>query len=71
MSASTIPIRLGHESLDVTLAYLKGKDAESRSAGTCQQQQPGAIRIKATNITAGDWWPAHLTAFRHDHYDPL
>jgi hypothetical protein len=23
------PLRLGHESLDVTLAYLKGKDAES------------------------------------------
>jgi hypothetical protein len=32
MSASTIPIRLGHESLDVTLAYLKGKDAESEEA---------------------------------------
>jgi hypothetical protein len=26
---NTIRIRLGHESLDVTLAYLKGKDAES------------------------------------------
>ena len=25
-------IRLGHESLDVTLAYLKGKDAESEEA---------------------------------------
>lgn len=24
--------RLGHESLDVTLAYLKGKDAESEEA---------------------------------------
>jgi integrase len=27
-----VPIRLGHESLDVTLAYLKGKDAESEEA---------------------------------------
>jgi hypothetical protein len=25
-------VRLGHESLDVTLAYLKGKDAESEEA---------------------------------------
>jgi len=30
-SVNTI-IRLGHESLDVTLAYLKGKDAESEEA---------------------------------------
>jgi integrase len=44
VSVNTIRIRLGHESLDVTLAYLKGKDAESR-AGTCQQQQPGVVRI--------------------------
>jgi hypothetical protein len=28
----TIRIRLGHESLDVTLAYLKGKDAEWEEA---------------------------------------
>jgi hypothetical protein len=27
-----IRIRLGHESLDVTLAYLKGKDTESEEA---------------------------------------
>jgi len=27
-----VPIRLGHESLDVTLAYLKAKDAESEEA---------------------------------------
>jgi len=26
---NTIRVRLSHESLDVTLAYLKGKDAES------------------------------------------
>jgi len=30
--ATTIRIRLGHESLDVTLAYVKGKDAESKEA---------------------------------------
>jgi hypothetical protein len=29
---NTPRIRLGHESLDVTLAYLKGKDAESEEA---------------------------------------
>lgn len=29
---NTIRIRLGHGSLDVTLAYLKGKDAESEEA---------------------------------------
>lgn len=29
---NTIRIRLGHESLDVTLAYVKGKDAESEEA---------------------------------------
>jgi integrase len=32
VSVNTIRIRLGHESLDVTLAYLKGKDAESKEA---------------------------------------
>jgi len=31
-SINTIRIRLGHESLDVTLGYLKGKDAESEEA---------------------------------------
>jgi hypothetical protein len=29
---SIIRIRLGHESLDVTLAYVKGKEAESEKA---------------------------------------
>jgi len=47
VSSKTIRIRLGYESVDVTLAYLEGKDAESeRSAGTCEQQQPGAVRRK-------------------------
>jgi hypothetical protein len=31
-SVNIIRMRLGHESLDVTLAYLKGKDAESEEA---------------------------------------
>jgi hypothetical protein len=31
-SPRVVLIRLGHESLDVTLAYLKGKDAESEEA---------------------------------------
>jgi len=31
-SVNTMRIRLGPESLDVTLAYLKGKDAESEEA---------------------------------------
>jgi integrase len=32
VSVNTIRIRLGHKSLGVTLAYLKGKDAESEEA---------------------------------------
>ena len=32
VSVNTIRIRLGHESLDVMLAYLNGKDAESEEA---------------------------------------
>ena len=32
VSVNTIRIQLGHESLDVTLTYLKGKDAESEEA---------------------------------------
>ena len=32
VSVNTIRIRMGHESSDVTLAYLKGKDAESEEA---------------------------------------
>ena len=64
VSVNTIRIRLGHESLDVTLAYLKGKDAESEeSAGTCEQQQPGAVRMISflnQKLTAGELratWP--------------
>jgi len=32
LSVNTSRIPLGHESLDITLAYLKGKDAESEEA---------------------------------------
>jgi len=42
---NTIRIRLGHESLDVTLAYLKGKDAASEEAQARKQQQFGAVRL--------------------------
>ena len=56
-----IRIQLGHESLDVTLAYLKGKDARVRNAaGTCEQQQPGAVWVKLLkpkSATAGDLLP--------------
>ena len=38
---NTIRIRLGHESLDVTLAYLKGKDAASEEA----QEHANSSRI--------------------------
>jgi hypothetical protein len=41
----------------VTLAYLKGKDAES-SAGACEQQQPSTLRIKRRNIVTGVFWLA-------------
>jgi len=50
----TIRIQPGHESLDVTLAYLKGKDAESEEAQELKQKQPGAVRIKEDIIT-GDF----------------
>jgi hypothetical protein len=45
VSVNTIRIRLGHESLDVTLAYLKGGTPNQKNAGTCEQQQPGAVCI--------------------------
>jgi hypothetical protein len=58
-SVRTICIRLERESLDVTLSYLKGKDAESEEApGTYQQKQPGPLRLKTKNITTRDFWLA-------------
>jgi hypothetical protein len=52
---NTIRIRLSHESLDVTLAYVKGKDAESEEAQEhCEQKQPGAVCISRNEkVTAG------------------
>ena len=45
---NAIRIRLGHESLDVTLGYLKDQGAESEEAqGTCEQQQASAVRISS------------------------
>ena len=56
VSVNTIRIRLGHESLDLTLAYLKGKDAESEEAQEhANSRQPGAARLKPKNIVAGDF----------------
>ena len=47
------------ESLDVTLAYVKGKDAESEEVQEhTKQQQPGALRIKSKKITREDFWLA-------------
>jgi hypothetical protein len=43
VSVNSIRIRLGHESLDVTLAYLKGKDAESEEA----QEHPNNSSLAA------------------------
>jgi hypothetical protein len=61
VSVNTIRIRLGHESLDVTIAYVKGKDAESEEAQEhAKQQQPGAVRIislRKPKLTAGDLLP--------------
>ena len=42
VSVNTIRIRLGHESLDVTLAYLKGKEAESEEAQDRSRRSNGA-----------------------------
>jgi integrase len=45
VSVNTIRIRLGHESLDVTLAYLKGKDAESEE--TQEHANSGSLALYA------------------------
>jgi integrase len=46
VSVNTIRIRLGHESLDVTLAYLKGQGCGiGRSSRARKQQQLGTVRI--------------------------
>ena len=38
------PLRTGHESLEVTLAYLKGKDAETGEAGMDYRAAKGLPR---------------------------
>jgi hypothetical protein len=62
----TIRIRLGHESLDATLAYLKGKDAESEEAQEYARSSLALLGIKAENIITGDFWPtkAEISRFR-------
>jgi len=57
---NTIRIWLGHESLDVTLAYLKGKDAESEevqehassSSLTCTHERLLELRLLAGGTLA-------------------
>ena len=53
VSVNTIRIRLGHESLDVTLAYLKGKDAESEEAQEHANSSSLALYAKAKDIHYG------------------
>ena len=45
---STIRIRLGHESLDVTLDYFKGKDAESEEAQ--EQANSSSLALYAEQV---------------------
>ena len=53
---NTIRIRLGHESLDMTLAYLEGKDAESEEAHEHAKSSSSlALYAYTENITAGDF----------------
>ncbi len=59
--------QLAQASLDVTLAYLKGKDAESE-AGACEQQQLGAVWLRPKSRTAGDREP---TRPRHLPFVPV
>ncbi len=48
---NTIRIRLGHESLDVTLAYLKGKDAESEEAQ--EHANSSSLALYGSTVTKG------------------
>jgi hypothetical protein len=45
----SIRIGLGHESLDVTLAYLNGKDAESEEAQ--EHANSSSLALYATNCS--------------------
>jgi len=44
-----IPVRFGHESLEVGLACFKDKDAESERSEVRQQRQPRALRNAANS----------------------
>jgi hypothetical protein len=52
-SINTILVRLGHESLDVTLAYLKGKDAEKERINTGDFG-----RERDLPFSLGRWFPS-------------
>ena len=47
-------IRLGHESLDVTLAYLKGKDAESEEAFLLSKMRAHTVKTNGYTHAAKD-----------------
>jgi hypothetical protein len=49
IASISIPIKLGHESLDVTLADLKGKDAESEEAQ--EHASSSSLALYASKLT--------------------
>jgi len=53
VSVNTIRIRLGHESLDVTLAYLKGKDASRKKPKSTPTAAAWRCTRKAKDIHDG------------------
>jgi hypothetical protein len=48
---NTLRLRLGHESLDVTLAYFTGKDAESEEAQ--EQANSSSLALYAKSLVLG------------------
>jgi hypothetical protein len=59
VSVNSIRIRLGHESLDVTLAYLKGKDADSEEAQEHANSSSLALhkQVQMKASQHGRFWP--------------
>jgi len=56
-SSPTAESRLGHESLDVTLDYLKGRDTVSEEPQEhANSSNRAALRITGKDIAAGDSW---------------
>jgi integrase len=67
VSVNTIRIRLGHESLDVARLSQGQGCRVGRSAGACEQQQPGAVRIKLRTSTTGDFWLTDQAEISRSH----